>query len=144
MAFVRSFEPGLRAALVAKHGSERGREATNDALLYGWQHWDRVHRMQNPAGYLYRVGQRRGRQRRLPPNPHPDPPLGSDPWVEPGLGPALLSLSSRQRQTVILIEGYEFTFREAAGLLGISISSTQTHYERGLARLRTALGVNSQ
>jgi DNA-directed RNA polymerase specialized sigma24 family protein len=41
----------------------------------------------------------------------------------------------------MLIEGYEFTFREAAHLLGLSVSSVQTHYERGLSRLRAALGV---
>jgi RNA polymerase sigma factor (sigma-70 family) len=61
--------------------------------------------------------------------------------VEPGLESALRSLSKRQRQAVMLIEGYEFKYREAADLLGLSISSVQTHHERGLARLRTALGV---
>lgn len=141
VAFVRSVESGLRAALVARHGPERGWEATNDALTYAWRHWDRVRQMENPAGYLYRVGERRARRRRLLPTVHPDPPARTDAWVEPGLGPALLSLSDRQRQAVMLIEGYEFTFREAAELLGLSISSVQTHYERGMARLRRALGV---
>jgi len=142
VAFVRFVEGGLRAALVARHGAHRGWEATNDALAYGWEHWDRVRQMENPSGYLYRVGDRKGRRRRLVPTLQPDPPARSDPWVEPGLGAALLSLSARQRQVVMLIEGYEFTFREAAELLGVSISSVQTHYERGLDRLRTALGVD--
>ena len=142
VAFVRSVESGLRAALVARHGPERGWEATNDALTFGWRHWDRVGQMENPAGYLYRVGERRARRHRLVPRIHPDPPARSDVWVEPGLGSALRSLSDRQRQAVMLIEGYEFTFRETADLLGLSISSVQTHYERGLARLRRALGVD--
>lgn len=141
VAFVRSVEGGLRAALVAKHGPERGREAANDALVYGWQHWDRVRQMDNAAGYLYRVGQNRARRRRLLPATEPDQPMASDLWVEPGLGPALLSLSIRQRQTVVLIAGYGFTFKEAADLLDLSISSVQTHHKRGLARLRSALGV---
>ncbi|MEX1208949.1 MAG: sigma-70 region 4 domain-containing protein [Acidimicrobiia bacterium] len=143
VAFVRAVESGLRAALVARHGAERGWEATNDALTYGWQHWDRVRQMENPAGYLYRVGERRARRRRLRPAVPPDEPGRSDPWVEPGLAAALLALSNRQRQTVMLIEAYEYTFREAAELLGLSISSVQTHHERGLSRMRTALGVEA-
>jgi RNA polymerase sigma-70 factor (ECF subfamily) len=141
VAFVRCIEPGLRAALVARHGPERGREAANDALTYGWQHWDRVSQMENPVGYLYRVGRRRAIRRRRVPMIPPDQPGHAEPWVEPGLESALRSLSKRQRQAVMLIEGYEFKYREAADLLGLSISSVQTHHERGLARLRTALGV---
>lgn len=143
VAFVRDVESGLRAALVARHGPGRGWEATNDALTHGWQHWDRVCRMENPAGYLYRVGERKARRRRLLPALRPDEPWRSDPWVEPGLAAALLSLSDRQRQTVMLIEAYEDTFREAAELLGLSISSVQTHHDRGLSRMRTALGVET-
>lgn len=143
VAFVRSMEFGLRAALVARHGADRGREAANDALTYGWQHWDLVSRMENPAGYLYRIGERRARRRRLVPVVQRDEPAYSEPWVEPGLAAALSSLSKRQRQAVMLIEAYELKFREAADLLGLSISSVQTHYERGLSRLRTALGVDA-
>ncbi len=97
--------------------------------------------MKNPAGYLYRIGERRARRQRRVPVIRPDVLGHSDPWFEPGLAAALRSLSDRQRQAVVLIEGYEFKFREAADLLGLSISSVQTHYERGLAHLRDALGV---
>ena len=141
VSFVRSIEPGLRVALVAGHGADRGREAANDALVYAWRHWDRVRTLDNPAGYLYRVGQRAARRRRVIPSVGFDRSSGRDPWVEPGLPAALMGLSTRQRQAVMLVEGYEFTFREVAALVGISLSSVQTHYERGMARLRTALGV---
>lgn len=141
VAFVRSSEAGLRVALVAGHGADRGREAANDALVYAWRHWDRVRTLDNPAGYLFRVGQRAARRRRVIPSVGFDRAAGHDPWVEPGLPAALMGLSTRQRQAVMLVEGYEFTFREAAALVGISLSSVQTHYERGIARLRSALGV---
>lgn len=141
MDFVRSIEAGLRAALIGRHGADRGREAANDALVAGWRQWDRVSRMENPAGYLYRIGHRRALRRRLLPAPAPEGHALPDPWVEPGLPAALKDLSTRQRQVVMLIEGFEYTFREAAALLGVSVSSVQTHHERGLDRLRIALGV---
>ena len=62
--FVAETEPVLRRVLTAAWGSERGREATAEALAYGWEHWERIREMENPAGYLYRVG--RDRARRLP------------------------------------------------------------------------------
>ena len=55
--FVRQVEPRLRHALCAAFGSDRGREATADALAFGWEHWDRIRTMENPAGYLFGCGQ---------------------------------------------------------------------------------------
>jgi DNA-directed RNA polymerase specialized sigma24 family protein len=139
--FARTAEPRLRFALVARHGAERGREAANDALVYGWRHWERVGRMANPIGYLYRVGQRAARRRRPAPPADPVMPEHRPPWVEPGLSAALARLSPRQREVVVLVDAFEWTHREVAELLGIRLSSVQTHLERGLARLRAALGV---
>ena len=141
--FARTIEPGLRVALVAAHGVDRGLEATNDALVYAWRHWDRVRSLDNPGGYLYRVGQRRARRHRLVPRlPWVDAVSDGSPWVEPRLSSALAALSPRQRQVVVLIESYEWTQREVAALLGIGLSSVQTHLERGLERLRAALGAH--
>ena len=81
-AFARSAEPKLRHALVARHGAERGAEAANDALVYGWRHWDRVQAMDNPMGYLYRVGQSKARRRRRDPVLVPTIPEDRPPWIE--------------------------------------------------------------
>ena len=51
--FARTAEPRLRHALVARYGADQGREAANDALAFGWRHWERVQGMANPVGYLY-------------------------------------------------------------------------------------------
>ena len=51
--FVRVAEPRLRQALCAAFGGEVGRESASEALAYGWEHWDRVSAMSNPAGYLW-------------------------------------------------------------------------------------------
>lgn len=134
-------EPKLRRALIARYGGEVGREATAEALAYGWEHWDRVRSMRNPVGYLYRVGQ--SRSRRLWPRRSVFETLPQQelPWVEPGLPSALNKLSARQRQVVVLVHGFEYTHREVAEVLGISRSSIQNHVERGLARLRVELEV---
>lgn len=140
-AFAREIEPALRIALVAGYGVERGREAANDALVYGWQHWERVRVMTNPAGYLFRVGQRAARKRRKIPSPPAEPGRMDHPWIEPRLSEALARLSKRQRQTVVLIESYQWTHKEVAELLGLHVATVQTHLRRGLAKLRTDLGV---
>jgi DNA-directed RNA polymerase specialized sigma24 family protein len=140
--FARVAEPRLRYALVAAHGADRGCEAANDALVFGWCHWERVRHMANPVGFLYRVGDRSARRRRAEPRPVPVIPEDRPPWVEPHLSAALGALSPRQREVVVLVDAFEWTHREVADLLGIRLSSVQTHLERGLARLRGTLGVS--
>ena len=61
-SFVVEVELRMRRALVAALGVEAGREATADALTYGWEHWGRVSLLENPAAYLYRVGRSKGRR----------------------------------------------------------------------------------
>jgi len=60
-AFAEEAAPRLRHALVARFGPEVGADAATEALLYAWHNWERVSAMANPIGYLYRVGQTRGR-----------------------------------------------------------------------------------
>lgn len=142
--FARS-EPSLRAALVSRFGPQLGREAAAEALGYAWQHWDRVAAMDNAPGYLYRLGERWARRQRRPrplpwgrPRAEPAPPE-----VEPRLAGALERLSPRQRQAVVLTAGFGLSHAEVADLLGLSRSAVQNHVERGLAKLRLDLGVDS-
>ena len=132
-------EPRLRAALVARYGPDRGRDAAAAALGWAWEHWDRTEAMANPVGYLFRVGQSKARSRRQGWLPAPAPDL--PPSVEPALPEALAALPTRQRTVVVLVHGYGWSLGEAAELLGITKSSVQTHLERGLDRLRARLGV---
>ncbi len=154
-AFVRRSEPGLRRALVAAYGPQAGRDATVDALAWAWSHWDRVEALDNPLGYLYRVGQTKAREGRQARGPLvsvslDDPAAGGEradgdarlPWVEPGLDPALDGLTEQQRVAVVLCHGFQWTHREVADLLDLSPSSVQNHVERGLANLRRALEVH--
>ena len=96
--------------------------------------------MDNPIGYLYRVGRSRTRGRRYRVVfARAD---GAEPWVEPRLGDALAALTERQRLAVGLVHGYGWTLREVADVCGLRVTSVQNHLERGTARLRSLLGVS--
>lgn len=137
-AFFERVEPPLQRALVAAYGAELGREATAEALAWAWEHRGRLATLDRPVAYLYRVGQSRIRRRRVRvPFLRPDE---RDPAVEPGLMRAVQALSRQQRVAVVLVHGYDWSMVEVAELLGVSVSTVQTHLERGLRRLRAALG----
>jgi hypothetical protein len=88
--FVADYESRLRESLIAACGGEVGREAAAEALVYGWEHWDRGRWMENPAGYPYTVGLSRGRKRLPKHRPVFDPiETARTPGVEPRLPEAL-------------------------------------------------------
>ena len=137
--FMSLAEPRLHRALVAAYGWERGQEATADALSYAWEHWTKMQHLNNPVGYLFRVGQSRVRQRK-------EPlvfvrPVDSDNWYEPALAKSLSELSERQRLAVVLVYGYQWTTQEVGELLGIKATTVQSHLARALAALRIHMEV---
>lgn len=136
---VREVEPRLRRGFIAAFGVHRGHDATAEALAWAWEHWDRVVGMENPAGYLWRVGRSRSRSARKAPFLLPEPAAG-DPMIEPGLVPALRSLTLRQRTTVLLVHGYGWQLKEVAELLGLKVTTVQNHVDRAMTKLRAAIG----
>jgi DNA-directed RNA polymerase specialized sigma24 family protein len=143
-AFVHDVEPRLRHSLIAALGGDAGREATAEALAWAWEHWARLEGMDNPAGYLFRLGSNRGAAMlRRSPLPRPPDPAAAGPWVEPGLPAALARLSQVQRVVVLLIHGFGWTYREVAEHLGVATSTVQSHAERGMAKLRHDLKVDA-
>ena len=145
--FFADVEQRLRLSLVAAFGYDVGRDAAADALAWGWQHWDRLQAMDNPVGYLYRVGQSMALKALAR-----EAPAGGDlttvsagwegPEFEPHLAPLLSTLSEQQRVAVWLVHGMGYRHREVAELLGCSIPTIATHVRRGLAKLRVGLEVN--
>ncbi len=137
--FAERVGPRLRAALVATHGPDDGADAAAAALAYGWEHWDRLSAMANPAGYLYRVGQTSAR-RATPRQPSLPMPLPAElPEFEPRLLPALEELSDPQRVAVVLVHGFGWSQTDVAELLDVSHSTVRTHLSRALAKLQIAL-----
>ena len=139
--FARDAEPRLRIALAAVVGQDLGTEATAEALAYGWENWDRVQVMDNPVGYLYRVGRSSvPRQQRVA---LPPVPVTYVPQVEPALPAALAKLTDRQRVVVVLVHGFDWNHNEVASLLDVDTPTVATHLRRGLAKLRRSLKVET-
>lgn len=139
---IAGLRPGLARAFTAAYGWDRGEDALAEALAWAYEHRPRLLRMENPGGYLYRVGQSRSRSRRNRDRTFPAPSALGLPDVEPGLPDALASLSERQRACLALVIVDEWTYEEVAELLGIKRSSVQSHVERALHKLRKGLGVD--
>jgi DNA-directed RNA polymerase specialized sigma24 family protein len=138
-AFVMDAEPRLRRALVALRGVDEGREAVAEALAWAFEHWDRVQTMENPIGYLFRVGQSRTRPRRRRLMPAAEPFRIPD--VEPALPAALAALTEHQRNAVWLVHGCDWSYADTAKALGISVSAVGTHASRALEHLRRTMEV---
>ena len=138
--FFTAVEPRLRLALVAAFGSTIGRDAAAEALLWGWQHWDQARAMDNPAGYLYRVGYTYGLKASKRKNVPSDPLVLADSAVQPDCEPELVALlsplSAQQRVALWLVHGLGYRHREAAEILDCSVSSVATHVRRALEKLR--------
>lgn len=148
-------EPRLRRALIAGFGAGVGREAAVVALGWAWQHSGRLSAMDNPVGYLYRVGEtaarrlleQENRQRTLVDalveNPertqrdHADAQL-----LGLELSPALDALSVQQRTAVVLVHGYGIPLREVAETMQISVATVREHAARAIRHLRTELEVH--
>ena len=57
-------QPKLRRALSGHLQPSEVADAVSEAMLYAWEHRDRVLSMDEPLGYLYRVGQSKSRRRK--------------------------------------------------------------------------------
>lgn len=154
-AFLVQTEPRLRVALVATYGVTVGRDAAVDALAWAWSNWSRVQSMQNPVGYLYRVGQtsarrqyaesRRQNELAIRVLNHSERVIDSDARFEAAdiLKPALDSLSEQQRSAIVLVHGYGMPLRDAAETMNISVATVREHVKRAMTKLRTTMEVIS-
>ena len=115
--------------LVAAYGVEVGAEAAGDVAAWAWEHRDVLAGLQNPGGYLFRVGQSAARRYRRRPLILPTEPRAHDGVTEreAALPSALARLSPRQRTAVLLVHAHGYTLGEAAELLGCSVSTLRNH-----------------
>jgi DNA-directed RNA polymerase specialized sigma24 family protein len=70
----------------------------------------------------------------------PAVPRAELPEIDPRLPGALAALSARQRAAVLLVHAHGWTYDDAAGALGCSVSTLRNHLDRGMRRLRSTLG----
>lgn len=124
-------------------------ELLQDAFTRVFERWSHVRRMDQPAGYVYRIAANlhRSRWRRAL---RAIPTLGRESEATPDLSDyvaervdlwsALATLTPPQREVVVLIEFLGFDGPSAAVILGIRPSSVRVRLHRARARLREVLG----
>jgi RNA polymerase sigma factor (sigma-70 family) len=115
-----------------------------DAFLKLWERWDRIDRISDPKGYLFRValnGSRRRTRAALRAARRLVPIASSyDPFDEVNLREdlrqMLLGLSRRQRAALVLLDLYGYDSQEAARIMGIRPSTVRALATQGRAVLR--------
>jgi RNA polymerase sigma factor (sigma-70 family) len=146
-AFYRAHVGRVYRALVVTLGDPQlAREATDEAMTRSFANWRRVRGLDNPGGWVYRVGlnwatswwRKRRRERALPdagPEPHVSPP---DPAAT-AAQEALARLALPQRTVVVCRVLLDMSTAETAALLGVAEGTVKSRLARALAALRAAL-----
>ena len=139
--FVGRVESRLRVALVATYGAHDGRAATVDALSWAWEHWAQIQWMDNPVGYLFRVGQSATRRYVVRPIPFERYELSADELLgmSTELAEAIKRLPAQQRTVVMLVHAFGWSQRDVAATLEITPSTVKAHLDRALTRLNNDL-----
>jgi RNA polymerase sigma-70 factor (ECF subfamily) len=135
-----------RALYLLTGDRSEAEELLQEAMARAYERWDRVQRLESPAGYVYKTAlnlfRRRARRAALRPRaPTREAPDPADvAGARRDLSQALASLSREQREALVLVEWLEFTAEEAAGVLGIKPSSVRTRVHRAKNAIRARLG----
>jgi RNA polymerase sigma factor (sigma-70 family) len=132
----------LLRSIAAKYGADLAPDLVADALTEAWEHWDRVADATNQPGYVYRIADRLGAAAVKADAKFPAIHLVADlndaqPDID--LANALDQLSTRQRQVVMLIKAWGYSYAEVGELLGVTQPTLRNHLNRGFAKLREAL-----
>ena len=139
----------FRALVVMTGNAAEAEELTQDAFLKVWERWDRVSEMDDPVGYLFRVGLNgtRRRYRRLllstrhvlassdePNDPYP----AAD--VRDTVVRAVRMLPRRQREALVLVSLLDLSSERAGELMGVSAATVRNQVARAQAAMRREMG----
>ena len=139
-----------RAIYLVTGDRDEAEDIVQEALARAYERWDRVSRMDEPAGYVYRIAsniyRRRSRlrlrlrtlvDRRLI-SEQPDPAAEADTRVD--LLAALAALPRNQREALVLVELLGFDAEAVAKTLGMKPAAVRVRLHRARLRLREILG----
>lgn len=138
-----------RAIFLLTGDRTEAEDLVQEALARAYERWDRVSRMDEPAGYVYRIASNlhrrrtriRGRLRALfDPRLHQgtDPLAGAEARLD--LIGALAELPHDQREALILVEMLGYDADTASRILGIKAVSVRVRLHRARTQLRELLG----
>lgn len=127
-------------------GHDLGREAADEAFARAFERWETVGAMGNPAGWVYRVGLNWGRRRLWRGNREREllnrvqgPEVRHLHYHDPDLASALADLSIKLRSVVVLRLLLDYSERETAEALSLSVGTVKSRLHRGLTQLREQL-----
>jgi RNA polymerase sigma factor (sigma-70 family) len=134
----------FRALVVVTRDVHAAEEVAQDAFVKIWERWDRVHRMDDPTGYLYRTALNgwfqihrravRAATRVASPGRVVDPLETVE--ERDVLARRLLELPARQRAALVLTEYLGHDSAEAGRALGIRPGTVRRLASKGRAALR--------
>jgi RNA polymerase sigma-70 factor (sigma-E family) len=147
-SFYRQHADGVYRALAVMLGDvDLAQDAAAEALTRTFQHWPRVRRYDNPAGWAYRVGMNwansRRRRRRREGYLVESSAAVADPadaaGVRADLLAAMQALAPDHREVVVLRYLLDLRQDEVARVLGVPIGTVKSRLGRGLSRLREVM-----
>jgi RNA polymerase sigma-70 factor (ECF subfamily) len=124
----------FRALLLVTHDSAEAEDLMQEAFIRMWERWDRVGRLEEPVGYLFKTALNLHRsvlrravaatKRSLRPTAEHDPfekVIDHDEAVR-----SLAALTPRQRAAVVVTELLGYSSEEAGTILGIRPGTVRT------------------
>ncbi len=140
----------LYKALYFVTGSRQdAEELMQDAFLKLWERWDRIHTIEDPTGYLFKVALNgfRMRLRHTALAIRKSPPAAEhrdefkDAEMRADVRQLLLALTPRQRAALMLVDLLEYPSEQAAGILGVRASTVRSLATQARRTLRATEGV---
>jgi len=136
----------VRALSLALHDSDFGADAADEAFVRACQQWSTVNTLDNPAGWVYRVGLnwansalRRRRRHRAKLALLAGPHASSDVRSDIDLQRALAELSDDHRAVVVCRYYLDWTVGDTADALAIPTGTVKSRLARALEQLESIL-----
>lgn len=145
VAFYRAGRDRVARALALTLGDAAlAADAADEAMARAYQRWARVGRLDDPGGWVYRVGLNWAtsvvrRRLRAPSPPADREPTDLGPVPEPTVRHALAALDRRQRAVIVCWFYLGLSERETAAALGTRPGTVKSRLHRGLRHLQTDL-----
>jgi len=143
--FADEHERLFRALYFVTGDRQDAEELMQDAFLKVWERWDRVSKVDDPQGYLFRAALNGFRMRRRRAATAlrklsltaPDRDLFQESEIRADVRRMLLSLSPRQRAALVLTDLLGYSSDDAAHILRIRPSTVRALATQGRNALRT-------
>ena len=138
----------FRALRLVAGSAHEAEELMQEAFVRLWERWDRVHAMEDRAGYLYRTAMNlhrsahrralRSAKRVIHPAPADDPVIAAE--ARDALVRWLAGLTPRQREAVVLTQLSGFDVPRAAKAMRVKDGTVHVLLSQARASLRNVTG----